>query len=296
MLLNNLFLQHPAADCPGCFGGWATWMLLSALLGLLVGKWIWGKYKHLLSEKDRVLNATKEKNVQIEKDYIAAKYQIEELTKDNKGLKASLVNFEKEIKLLSTQLSAIRDKKVNSENILDTTFSEGATTTKVEENSSEVSLETKPKEEIDSLPIKSNNKTITEEIKEEVEPTNISIPAPSTSIRYTDILKPDNLKIIEGVGPKIEDILNKAGFQTWADIANAKVIDLKNILHDAGPRYRIHNPSTWSQQAKLAIKEDWKNLADLQKILSAKKTGEEIEQSIPKIQKLMDKRLGTKNK
>ena len=75
---------------------------------------------------------------------------------------------------------------------------------------------------------------------------------------------PDDLKKIEGIGPKIAGLLNDAGIVTFANLADAKIDDLKKILDDAGSRYRMHDPSTWPQQAKLAADGKWDELQKLQ--------------------------------
>jgi len=76
--------------------------------------------------------------------------------------------------------------------------------------------------------------------------------------------KSDDFKKIEGVGPKIASLLQEGGYKTFADLAKAKVKDLKSILEAAGKRYRIHDPSTWPEQAKLAAAEKWEELDKLQ--------------------------------
>ncbi len=68
----------------------------------------------------------------------------------------------------------------------------------------------------------------------------------------TKIAQRDNLKIIEGIGPKIEELLNKAGIATFQQLATSPLTSLEKVLADAGPRYQMHVPSTWSEQAKLA--------------------------------------------
>lgn len=62
----------------------------------------------------------------------------------------------------------------------------------------------------------------------------------------------DNLKLIEGIGPKIEGLLNEAGIHSFEDLKAAKKKQLKDILTKAGSRYKMHDPSTWEKQAKLA--------------------------------------------
>ncbi|MDZ7877930.1 MAG: hypothetical protein U5L45_09680 [Saprospiraceae bacterium] len=62
----------------------------------------------------------------------------------------------------------------------------------------------------------------------------------------------DDLKIVEGIGPKIEELLNAAGINTWEQLSKAEPEALKTILAGGGKRYVIHDPSTWGQQASLA--------------------------------------------
>ena len=72
------------------------------------------------------------------------------------------------------------------------------------------------------------------------------------------------LTMIEGIGPKIQTLLNKAGIKTFTNLSTAKVTTLKNILKDAGSRFQMHDPSTWAKQAKLAAKGNWDQLKTLQ--------------------------------
>ncbi len=71
---------------------------------------------------------------------------------------------------------------------------------------------------------------------------------------------PDDLKKIEGVGPKIEEHLNAAGIVNWKQLAGTEVDKLKEILAAAGPRYAIHDPGTWPRQAQLAVDGKWEEL------------------------------------
>lgn len=69
---------------------------------------------------------------------------------------------------------------------------------------------------------------------------------------------PEDLKIIEGIGPAIEGLLKAAGIRSWSDLAAANPDQLRDILLQAGEAYRIHNPETWPRQAELAVAGDWK--------------------------------------
>lgn len=83
--------------------------------------------------------------------------------------------------------------------------------------------------------------------------------------------KPDDLKIVEGIGSKIEKLLNDAGIRSFQDLANTTTEQLREILLSAGERYRIHDPSTWAEQAQLAANGELEKLKEYQDFLSAGK-------------------------
>lgn len=75
---------------------------------------------------------------------------------------------------------------------------------------------------------------------------------------------PEDLKIIEGIGPKIEQLLKEAGIHTWSDLAAAPVEKLQSVLDQAGERYRLADPDTWPRQAELAAAGKWAALSAYQ--------------------------------
>jgi|GEM_PF-648769 len=79
----------------------------------------------------------------------------------------------------------------------------------------------------------------------------------------------DDLTVIEGIGPKINDLFKNAGLKTFAQVAVASVPQMRKVLDDGGPRFRIANPGTWAQQAGLAAANKWTELKKLQDELSA---------------------------
>ncbi len=89
------------------------------------------------------------------------------------------------------------------------------------------------------------------------------IPAPAKAVKKpiadpfkktpsTSATKPADLTLIEGIGPKIKELLTKAGISNLEQLAAANPADVKKSLTDAGPRYKMHDPSSWTAQAKLA--------------------------------------------
>jgi predicted flap endonuclease-1-like 5' DNA nuclease len=88
-------------------------------------------------------------------------------------------------------------------------------------------------------------------------------PAPAPVPDEIEQPKPDNLKRIEGIGPKISGLLQAAGIMTFAQLADTGVERLEQIVEDAGIG-KIANPSTWPEQAALAAAGKWDELEVLQ--------------------------------
>ena len=80
----------------------------------------------------------------------------------------------------------------------------------------------------------------------------------------TVITTKDDLKVVEGIGPKIEELLNNAGIYTFSQLAAKSATEIKEILAAAGKRYRIHDPSTWGLQSELAAAGKWDELRSWQ--------------------------------
>ena len=76
--------------------------------------------------------------------------------------------------------------------------------------------------------------------------------------------KPKDLQKIEGIGPKISHILVENGIPDLAVLAETQVDKLKDILKDAGSRYKLADPSTWPEQAKVGVDEGMKALKAFQ--------------------------------
>jgi len=75
--------------------------------------------------------------------------------------------------------------------------------------------------------------------------------------------KPDDLKQIEGIGPKIASMLQQHGITTFAQLAATDASRLQQILDEAGSRYSLADPETWPEQARLAAAGDQEGLKKL---------------------------------
>jgi large subunit ribosomal protein L20 len=77
-------------------------------------------------------------------------------------------------------------------------------------------------------------------------------------------VKGDDLKKIEGIGPKIAELLVAAGIDSFAKLAETDADTIKPILEDAGSNFASHDPTTWPQQARLAAEGKFDELKALQ--------------------------------
>lgn len=77
----------------------------------------------------------------------------------------------------------------------------------------------------------------------------------------------DDLKIIEGIGPKIEKLCNGVGIFNFQQLAQTPVGRLQKMLADAGPDYKVAAPDTWPRQAELAAAGKWDELKSYQAVL-----------------------------
>jgi predicted flap endonuclease-1-like 5' DNA nuclease len=89
-------------------------------------------------------------------------------------------------------------------------------------------------------------------------------PPKHIAVATPEYVKPvvDDLKIIEGISPEIEEILNGNGIYSFTQLAATKVIILEVILMEGN--LRTAKPATWPDQAALAAEGKWDELQKLQ--------------------------------
>lgn len=74
----------------------------------------------------------------------------------------------------------------------------------------------------------------------------------------------DDLTVVEGIGPKIAEVLRSHGIKTLTELSHKTATEISAMLEAAGPRYKLANPSTWPMQADLAANNRWVELKQLQ--------------------------------
>ncbi|NJK83224.1 MAG: hypothetical protein HC912_04830 [Saprospiraceae bacterium] len=78
---------------------------------------------------------------------------------------------------------------------------------------------------------------------------------------------PRDLKVIEGIGPKTEEILKEHGISNWIELSKTDVEHLRAILRSKGAPFSILDPTTWPEQARLAANAEWERLKQYQDYL-----------------------------
>jgi predicted flap endonuclease-1-like 5' DNA nuclease len=86
---------------------------------------------------------------------------------------------------------------------------------------------------------------------------------------FTTVKGDDDLEIVEGIGPKIAELLKAAGIHRFSELAAASPAQIQTILDAAGEHYRLAKPDTWPEQAELAMRNRWRALKSLQDVLIA---------------------------
>lgn len=97
--------------------------------------------------------------------------------------------------------------------------------------------------------------------------TDIVFDAALAATVFGKKIKENDLKVVEGIGPKIEALYNEAGVSTWKQLSETSTEKSQSILDAGGENYAIHNPSTWAKQALMAYQGKWQELKDWQQNL-----------------------------
>ena len=65
--------------------------------------------------------------------------------------------------------------------------------------------------------------------------------------------KPDDLKLVNGIGPKLEEVLKGQGMLTLLQMSQTPLPQLQELVHHAGEKFRLCDPETWAEQAGLIL-------------------------------------------
>lgn len=126
---------------------------------------------------------------------------------------------------------------------------------------------TKLQAEIDKLKLETTAKASNFVGTANKDNSNITLDTKAVKAIFGKSYQQDDLKIVEGIGPKIEELFKTSGILTWKALGETSVDRLREILSKAGERYQIHDPTTWPRQSKMAYLGKWQELKDWQNTL-----------------------------
>ena len=214
---------------------WVFWWIAPFLLGFLLGRVIWGRYKRRSEDLESEIIRQRTAQGELQKRLKASKNKH---ANDSRLIKES----DKELERLQNELAAAQERAA-------------------------------------SWKLKSSIRDFKNSQKNPVIPV---VPYSESTLDDGDAgkgkgtgkskegkgkypnLKPSNLQIIEGIGSKMEAVLNENGITTWAELCGKSLGELRAILDKYGSRYSVVDPSQWAAQARLAKKQKWDALIALQ--------------------------------
>jgi predicted flap endonuclease-1-like 5' DNA nuclease len=221
---------------------------------VILEKGLKGGTKLLNKQQDLMLDTLEgiKNQVEVDVDRYTKLLGLEKLAKRGNSIIKSVKNFAP--KLTDRAEDVYKEAKEKTEDVLKTVKEKTEEATKaITDNASKFMGAAEDKTEKVARKsvkaVKKTAKTVTKKATKKVVPTvkaSVEKIKDELPVKKTIV----DLKIIDGIGPKMEEILNNAGIVTVAQIAEANYDDLKAILDAAGPRYNMFNPQLWIDQAK----------------------------------------------
>ena len=108
--------------------------------------------------------------------------------------------------------------------------------------------------------------TVPVEPVEPVEPADLDLDAARAVLGKRIAL--DDLRVIEGIGPKIAELCTGIGVMTWHQLAETDIGTLQAMLDAAGSRFKMHRPASWPEQAALLASGQWEDFVALTETLA----------------------------
>jgi len=221
---------------------WWLWWILPALLGWLLGRAMMMKWKTRTEELEKEVADWKKRYASLEDDLDKCRKRSAELDSDLALERGRIREVERTNKYLQKDLEEAKEKLSAAEKAAKSSSASSgiAKTAGAASSSFASSAQPAPK------------------------------PAPETKPKDATVagegkwskLKTNNMQIIEGIGPKMDEVLNNNGISSWSVLAGKSFDELRRMLDQDkyGDKYKIIDPTDWPAQAALAAKGDWDGL------------------------------------
>ena len=278
-----------------CALPWLGWLL--PLLGLLLGWLFWGRLSSRIKELE-------ETNGRLQSRIKTLEAELSECSSTRAGLESELSLMRGRMREQSQRLQFLAEadeaKQTASMENQSAREAENAEEVNAEEASEDqpvADVVEDDKMEVDYESVEAPSEdigpgtTTTQGLVSEapIAPRKTPVEDPGKKNIYAG-LKPDNLQVVEGIGPKMNEVLNNAGIQNWTDLSKKSTEDIRAILDSVNAkRYRIIDPSSWPKQAGLAATGDFESLIKLQKNLTSGRSAGATGETDSKVEKLLIK-------
>jgi predicted flap endonuclease-1-like 5' DNA nuclease len=90
--------------------------------------------------------------------------------------------------------------------------------------------------------------------------TLVAFDAAAAKAVFGKKIKENDLTVVEGIGPKIQELFHNHDVTTWKSLSECSIEKCQDVLRSGGDRFKMHNPGTWPEQAKMAYEGNWKQL------------------------------------
>jgi predicted flap endonuclease-1-like 5' DNA nuclease len=167
--------------------------------------------------------------------YLLGRHLVSSSEENNNSNNEELTTLQNQIASLKTELDTCQKSKLGL--------------------ASDLKLAREASKNIDTKSSVVNSLTSSEETEE-----TTPFDAAAAKAAFGKKIKQDDLKVVEGIGPKIEGLFHNFGIKTWKALGEASVKKCQEVLKSGGDRYRMHKPNTWPKQAKLAAEGKWEKL------------------------------------
>lgn len=262
-----------------CDMHWLLSWLLPFLLGLLLGWWIWSRFKKMvadlegqikgykgtISDLEAKLAACKSARADLEGELALAKGKAREVENELNRLRKD-GGEGSDTSALEAEMAALRAAKEKAEAEATTLRADLVNATKAASDAQASSGASNLAAGVAGATLAGDGDSVSSKLGAAVESAAAGDSIGGHLSGYAG-LKSDNLQIIEGIGPKMESVLQENGVHNWGDLAGKSTDDLRAILNNYGDKYKIINPDSWTRQAELAHAGDWAGLSQLQKEL-----------------------------
>ncbi len=101
--------------------------------------------------------------------------------------------------------------------------------------------------------------------------SDMNFDASAAKVVFGKRIKENDLTIVEGIGPKTQELFHNHNINTWEVLADSSVGKCKEVLDSGGNHFKMHDPGTWPKQSRMAADGKWQELSDWQETLDGGK-------------------------